>query len=114
MRYFNCDVFARDCVNLRVLQLRELGELKKLHKKWWYQGNCDKQEKKKVASLYHSPAPLPYSVTTKLCIAFSFVCEHRLGHWHVCFHVLLCAYSCQFSSCIFLFMNFRLIYDLPP
>ncbi len=42
----------RDRVTLAVLELREVGELQKLEKKWWYDlGECGKKETKKVQVL---------------------------------------------------------------
>ena len=40
----------REAVSLAVLQLRESGELQKLHKKWWYdKGECGGEGEGKVS-----------------------------------------------------------------
>ncbi len=43
-------ILRRDRITLAVLELREIGELQKLEKKWWYDlGECgEKGESKKV------------------------------------------------------------------
>ena len=42
-------VVCREAISLAVLQLREGGELQKLHKKWWYdKGECGHDADSKV------------------------------------------------------------------
>ncbi len=45
-------ILFREPISLAVLQLREDGELQKLHKKWWYdKGECGSEGESKVRSI---------------------------------------------------------------